>query len=104
MGTVWFSVRGVTYTGCYTKESPTIFNVPGIYLARDFYGPTKEAMLLSEPQYLSTLFWRPGLVTNNQGEAEFSFMTGDITGDFRIVVQGLSKDDMIWGESRFTVK
>lgn len=104
LGTVWFSVRGVTYTGCYTKESPTIFNVPGIYLARDFYGPTKEAMLLSEPQYLSTLFWRPGLVTNNQGEAEFSFMTGDITGDFRIVVQGLSKDDMIWGESRFTVK
>lgn len=104
LGTVWFSVRSVTYTGCYTKESSTIFNVQGIYLARDFYGLSKEATLLPEPQYLSTLFWRPGLITNDQGEAEFSFVTGDITGDFRIVVQGLSKDDMISGESRFTVK
>ncbi|MEJ7780754.1 MAG: hypothetical protein WKF68_14320 [Daejeonella sp.] len=92
------------YYGCILEEQPneTVFKVSGVYTAREFYDLKQEDLL--EPQFLSTLLWRPGVITQENGETEISFITGDITGPFRIVVQGIGATDMIFGEANFIVK
>lgn len=92
------------YTGCTTDISNKVFKISGIYISREFYGVNTDPDGLIESQFLSTLFWRPGIMNNQEGETEFSFITGDITGKFRIVVQGVGVEDMIFGDHNFIVK
>jgi hypothetical protein len=95
--------QNIIYMGCSLKEHDKS-GVRGIYTSREFYGVNGDSVGLTELQYLSTLFWNPGMIINKNGEAKFSFFTGDITGKFRIVVQGVSNKDVIFGEGSFTVK
>ncbi len=98
----------VVYRGCIlegsSNEIMTIFKLNPVFTSREFYGVNTDSAGLIEPQFLSTLFWRPGLMNNEKGETEFSFFTGDITGKFRIVIQGVGLQDMIYGEQSFDVK
>jgi hypothetical protein len=106
-GMTYYSTAGPgrVYAGCETDNPiDRVFRVNGIYKARQFYGVDTGPDGLLDLQYLSTLFWKPGIITSPKGEAEFSFYTGDISGKFRIVVQGVSQQDMIYGQSSFTVK
>ena len=99
--------NGIVYSGCIldeTNETKTIFKINPVFTSREFYGVNTDPSGLIEPQFLSTLFWRPGLMNNEKGETEFSFYTGDITGKFRIVVQGAGITDVIFEESSFMVK
>lgn len=99
--------HGILYKGCVAEEKKDkneIFKVSGTYISREFYGVNTDPSGVPEPQFLSTLFWKPGVVPNNNGQTEFSFFTGDITGKFRIVVQGIGKKDVIYGASNFIVK
>lgn len=100
--------RNVVYQGCIlersSNEEMTIFKLNPVFTAREFYGVNTDPAGLIEPQFLSTLFWSPGLMNNAKGETEFSFFTGDITGKFRIIVQGAGINDVIFGESSFMVK
>lgn len=93
-----------SYEGACSTENPFVFKVSGIYMDREFYGVNADTDNASEPQYLSTLFWRPGIMLNEKGEADFSFLTGDITGDFTIVVQGVGEGDLISGTEKLIVK
>ena len=56
-----------------------------------------------EPAFVSTLYWNHGVLLNSKDQ-EFTFYTGDITGKFRIVVQGMSNTDLIYGQQFFEVK
>ena len=99
--------NGMVYSGCVLDElnkTLTLFKLNPVFTSREFYGVNTDPAGMIEPQFLSTLFWQPGLVCNENGEAEFSFTTGDITGKFRIVVQGAGDTDMIFGEGSFMVK
>jgi hypothetical protein len=100
------SYQGKTYSGCILDKDKEekISDVRGIYTSREFYGVNGDPAGLKEIQYFSTLFWKPGILLNKQGESEFSFLTGDITGKFRIVIQGVSEKDMIFAEGSFMVK
>lgn len=95
-------VPSIIYRGCL-PDPPSVLRISGIYLDREFYGVSLEEEDLSEPQYLSTLFWRAGILLNKKGETEFSFLTGDITGDFNIVVQGVGEGDVISGTGKLIV-
>jgi hypothetical protein len=99
-----FTVRQVIYQGCIGDENKYVYDIEGIYFAREFYGITKDDVLLSEPIFQSTLFWKPGIVTDPAGETNISFITGDITGPFRIIIQGIERDDTIFTVHDFTVK
>ncbi|MBB2143930.1 hypothetical protein GM921_00405 [Pedobacter sp. LMG 31464] len=106
-GKTYYSTTGPSsvYLGCeMDKPIDRLFRTDGIYRARQFYGVDTSPDGLLDLQYLPTLFWKPGIITSAKGEAEFSFYTGDISGKFRIVVQGISQRDMIYGESSITVK
>lgn len=88
------------YQGCTTNGQ----QVPAVFMAREFYGLNREPDGVLEPQFLSTLFWKPGLVTNEKGETTFSFFTGDITGKFKIIVQGIGENNVINAVGDLTVK
>lgn len=99
-----FSVRQVIYQGCLGDDNNHVYDIEGVYFAREFYGITKSDALLSEPLFQSTLFWKSGIVTDPAGETNFSFTTGDVTGPFRIIIQGIERDDTIFTVHDFTVK
>lgn len=99
-----FKVQSIVYSGCITVQPKNTFSIEEIYMAKEFYGVDSESAKLSEPQYISTLFWKPGVVINTNGEAQISFISGDITGKFRIVVQGAGATDIVSGGSSFMVK
>ena len=93
------------YKGCSLEETNTnnIYFLPGIYEPKIFYGADYSQPGSPQTQYLSTIFWSPAILVNN-GEATFSFITGDTKGKFNIVVQGLSTNDVLFGENSFLVK
>ncbi|MGY3211623.1 hypothetical protein [Mucilaginibacter sp. HD30] len=98
-------VKGeMTSAGIYQGCTENGQQVPAVFTTREFYGLNREPDGLLEPQYLSTLFWQPGLITNEKGEASFSFFTGDITGKFKIIVQGVGVNTVINGVGDLTVK
>jgi hypothetical protein len=98
--------QGGVYKGCIMEEKNQqfVFPVKGIYKSRAFYGVNMDRYGQTELQYLSTLFWKPGVISTQNGDVEFSFYTGDSTGKFRIIVQGAAEKDVIFGEATFDVK
>jgi hypothetical protein len=56
------------------------------------------------PDLRSTLYWNPKVLTDNQGKASFSFYTGDATGNFKIRIEGITKNGILFTkEFPFTV-
>lgn len=90
----------VIYEGCTQNGQQT----SAVYTAREFYGVNRNTEEAFEPQYISTLLWKPLITTDEKGEASFSFFTGDIEGRFSIVAQGMAEGDVIYGDSGFSVK
>ena len=60
----------------------------GFYKARDFF-PTKFDYITSnEPGHYPTIFWKPDLITDEHGNASFSFFNAG-KGIYRIVIEGM---------------
>ncbi|HVI45739.1 MAG TPA: hypothetical protein VM802_12765 [Chitinophaga sp.] len=51
----------------------------------------------------STLYWNYQLVTDENGEATFSFFTNDLKGVFTCIIQGVSTKDIISAKNYFEV-
>jgi hypothetical protein len=96
-----FKVEPVSYHGCPIEEKHNVIKIDGIYAAKEFYGFDEK---LTEQQYLSTIYWKSGVVANKSGEARIKFRAGDISGPFRIVVQGLTSDNVLYGSGSFSVQ
>ena len=80
---------------------------PGYYRAREFYTPNYDIPddKHSKPDYRSTLYWNPNIVTNESGEAEFDFYTSDEKGNYCLQIQGLSFDGRpVTGSYYFSVE
>ena len=96
-----FKVEPVYYTGCEssTKSNKTL--AKGINLGGLFYGLDKSSTQL---QHLTTLFWGAELLSDVDGNAEISFSAADLSGDYRIVLQGITGGGVCYGEAVFEVK
>jgi len=58
----------------------------------DFENPTQNRSLID---YQPTLYWNPSIQTKPEtGEASFSFYSGDTETTYRIVIQGLTDENM----------
>ena len=93
------------YEGCFAelaKQDAKYILPPGIYAAQEFY-PSDLSQPNSPPEYISTLYWKYLAKVSSSDTAEFSFYSNDITGRFKIVVQGLTTKDMVYGEQTFEV-
>jgi hypothetical protein len=99
----YFTVAFINYEGCDVKEKYLTW-YDGIYGARDFYELSDEERSLSAPQYLSTLYWKAGIEVNKSGSSGLSFYSSDITGTFRIVVQGITESGVFYSAKTITIK
>jgi len=63
----------------------------GFYIAREFYSPKYDQSNLTNnrPDLRSTIFWKPELVTDKNGNASFEYYNADDKGSYRIVVEGI---------------
>jgi hypothetical protein len=106
----FYMVNGVrtSYYGCSElwkgKNKSYEAIIDGIRTPMEFYVEDLSKKEVSGPQYLSTIFWKHAIVTDEKGEASVEFYTGDITGRFRIVVQGITDNDVIYGDRFFEVE
>lgn len=98
----------IVYTGCQDLDLQAkkeyLFSMEGIYSAKEFYATDLSKADLSDPQYLSTLYWNYSLLTDKNGEATFHFSTSDISGKFKIIVQGVTSANLVYGEQQFEVR
>ncbi len=98
--------NSITYSGCtkmWEKLNPSFeATIDGLRSPKDFY--VEDLTKVSGDQFLSTLYWKHAVLTDDKGEASLEFYTGDITGRFRIVVQGLTDDDVLYGDHFFEVQ
>ncbi len=96
-----------TYMGC-TGEQPKsdkgiTKTLNGIYYAMEFYGSDYSKINPPITEYLSTIYWKHLLRLSSTTKNAFSFYTSDIAGQFKIIIQGISPDDVIYGEKVFKV-
>jgi hypothetical protein len=99
-----FTVAFIFYEGCTTDANKQYTEVEGVNLPEEFHPLNADQLSSSEPQYLSTIFWQPGIIVDKKGEYNVSFPAGDITGPFRIVVQGVHAQEVIYEEKLITIK
>ena len=68
--------------------------VTGFYKAREFYSPKYD---ISSPansgtDLRSTIYWKPELVTDKDGNASFEYYNADGTGSYRVVIEGIDEN------------
>jgi TonB-dependent Receptor Plug Domain len=91
-----------------TEDPNTLqVSVAGFYIAKEFYSPAyslKDSTNLGQDRRI-TVFWKPDLVTDENGNASFNFYNGDLKGTYRVLVQGINGQGDIGRQVyRYTVK
>jgi len=70
-----------------------IMDYDGLQKQRVFFSPdySSEKELHSRlPDFRTLLYWSPGIITDKNGAARFSFYTGDVPGKYIVDMQGIS--------------
>ncbi|MFI3315723.1 MAG: hypothetical protein R3Y04_08710, partial [Rikenellaceae bacterium] len=68
-----------------------VYNVlksKGFYSKREFYEPDQDDIDSPVPLSLSTLIWRPTIITDDNGEATITFFTTDLESEYLGVIEG----------------
>lgn len=96
--------RGVVYQKCitYDKKDKSYIQFSGVRYHKEFY--LNDYKDPAEPALFSTIYWNYGAILDKNKETELSFYTGDITGVFKIIVQGITDNDVVYSEKKFEVK
>lgn len=90
----------VIYQGCTDDESKSnLVILKGINLPKEFY--VSDISNKNEPINFATVYWNYQVLIN--GETPLKFNTGDITGKFKIIVQGVTDNGVVYGEQEITV-
>jgi hypothetical protein len=67
----------------------------GCQVKNDFYSPDYSNDLIRNdriPDFRNTLYWKPDLRTIKDGKAEIEFFTSDESGEYIVVVEGITTD------------
>lgn len=92
----------VIYEGCTIPDKNLFTLINSIHIEKEFYKDDYKDP--QEPAFFSTLYWNYGMLLNAYNEKELSFYTSDITGKFRVVIQGLTEKGVVYAEHFFEVK
>ncbi|WP_343524477.1 hypothetical protein [Pedobacter sp.] len=88
------------YQGCVGQEhKPNLVILRGINLPKEFY--IADINNKQEPISSATVYWNYQLLID--GETPLNFNTGDLTGKFKIIVQGVTASGVVYGEKEITV-
>jgi len=78
-------------------QYPVSFNMPD-------YSSENDTLSMI-PDFRNLLYWNPEVVTDSDGIATVSFYTSDDISDYRIVIQGLTKDGLAgYKEAAISIK
>jgi len=72
-----------------------VLDYEGLQLQREFYSPvydTEAKGNSSIPDFRNTLYWNPDIRTGESGHLKLNFYTGDRTGSYMGIVEGISPD------------
>ena len=67
----------------------------GYQIPVEFYSPqydTSEAIRKEIPDLRSTIYWKPNVFTDTNGEAFLKFYTADSSSSYSVVIEGISAD------------
>lgn len=81
--------------------------IKGYYGKKVFYEALYDEVTLTDPtpDYRNTLYWKPDIITNEQGEATASFFCSDINTLFLVNIEGVSGDGFLGATNfQFEVK
>ncbi len=80
--------------------------VQGYYKAREFYSPKYESNVTNpRPDLRSTIYWKPELTTDKDGNASFDYYNADGIGNYRVVIEGIDEKGNIGRQVyRYNVK
>ncbi len=68
------------------------YKIPGYDKPRAFFSPTHgEGSNSSNPDFRTTIFWKPDVKTDEKGNAAVSFYSADLATRYRIVVEGVTE-------------
>jgi hypothetical protein len=104
--TYWlFGGQKGVYMGCALEEvNNDVLLYEGIILGKEFYKVDLSYATTGNPLYNSTIYWSPKLLFDGNGKAEAVFNTSDITGRFRIVVNGMTGENLFYATGMIEVK
>jgi hypothetical protein len=87
------------------RRSASMFYATGISPQIPFLNTNEKTFQSRVPVLKSCLFWNPEIRTDADGKATFTFYTTDNTGDFTIVMDGLTiNGEPIHSEEKFKVR
>ena len=106
-GILNFSTYDAVFDGYDLDPHILSIDYEGLQAQRIFYSPsyaTPERLRSKLPDFRQTLYWSPNLLTNKSGEANISFYTGDLPGQYRVVIQGMNeRGELVNAQTYFTV-
>ena len=91
--------------GGFTPNSKTkLVDYDGLQIPRKFYHPTYDASKannnrIPDPRYL--LYWNPSLEIDSSSTKEIDFFSSDVPGQYRIVVEGITKSGQVIHSSSY---
>ncbi len=88
-----YTKNGMESSGINTKAGGSLnFEHPGFYPARKFYTPkyNSNQEVSKDLDIRTTLHWEPYIELNPAGKSTISFYTGDISGAYQVVLEGIS--------------
>ena len=84
-----------------------VLDYEGLQLQREYYTPRYDNAKQREsrmPDQRDRLFWSPTLTTDNTGRGHLEFFTSDVTGEYEVLVEGMTKEGSSGAaKSRFMV-
>ncbi|MFA9191280.1 hypothetical protein AAGV28_07850 [Flavobacterium sp. FZUC8N2.13] len=69
----------------------------GYYGKREFYQAVYDEVTITDPlpDYRNTLFWKPNIITDTNGEASVDFYCSDINTNFTGIIEGVSGEGLL---------
>ncbi len=78
--------------GAFMKRTPgvSVYKPIPLTFPKEFYSPAYKVNISNknDTDMRSTIYWKPNVVTNVHGEANFYFFSADIPGSYTIILQG----------------
>ena len=65
------------------------YRFPGYHQAREFYSPKYEASATPKSDDRKTIYWNPGVVTDEKGLSSFEYFNAGSKGTYRVVIEGI---------------
>jgi hypothetical protein len=85
----------------YLLEHFNLKMIKGYYGKREFYNPVYDEVSINDsfPDYRNTLFWKPDIITDTNGEASISFFCSDINSNFIGIIEGVTNNGLLGANS-----